>query len=418
MPKTTFDPDELEDRAGKVNKAAGRLDGIGSRVTSLANDLMGDPWAGGLASQLPGIFTDLPSIEADLHQTAKHITDTVGQYRDRQSGGPPSMSSWLSSTFGPAAPHLFQAGEKDLQSWWKKHGKDVQNAVKTDVNSIIPGVPLWNMAEDAGSWWQKNHMSALHNIALVSGLVAAGAGMVAALPIPGVDVVGGAVAEAAGVVNVGADVALEAYGDHSTATNVDLALAAGGLATGGVSRGLGKAAELAGNVSAAEKGVNDAAKAAESAKNAANEAAKSAEEASNAADTQDTIAKLSPGRNTLTQVLANKDAEVAASNAGTASQKVTEAGARLTEQNSVLARAQQAGSVGNQIKAGLKAATGVNVVGAFKTEVAAGHVLTEGSGTGVALANTGVVVANSIGAGDSAYTAASDIATPRPSGAP
>lgn len=260
MAKTTFDPDELDASAGKINKAAGQLDGIGSKVTSDANALAQDPWAGGLASQLPGIFTDLPSIKGDLQQTAKNIQSAVQEFELRTSG-----ASQPAPNFGAAFSQLGSAVHNDvhhLDSWYKQHKKDIQTV--------------------------------LQDTATVAGVVSAVAGIVALLPIPGVDVVAETVSETAGLVDVGADAALLATGDDSTAVKADMAAGIFGIATGGVGEELGKGAKLLsefrdakGAVTAAADGVKTAEKAASD----ASDAAKLAKNASEAATHDANVAK-------------------------------------------------------------------------------------------------------------------------------
>lgn len=408
MPKTAFDPDELSAAAGKLKGAAGKLHGIGTRATSAANDLTGDPQAGALASDSVSIFSDLSSLHGNLDQTAKDILGAVSRYQSQAQSGPPSPPSWLN--LGPTGNILYQAAAKDLQSWQKKHPINLtaglEDLTETALNGVVPGVPgatLWNAASsalgDAGSWWQKNHLSALQNIATVSGLVSAVAGGVAALPIPGVDVVAAAVAEGAGAVNVGADVALIAYGDRAKGVYVDLGLATAGLATGGVSRGLGKAAEMAGKVGDAEDAVKQSGKGVEAAKSAESDANEAAATARDTAKTQETLANLSPGRSRVNQVLANKDAEEAASQAKNASQNVTKATDALTNSQKNLEQVKAVTTRGNVIKQSLKAVPGVDFVRAAKAEIKAGQVAI----------TPGVVVSNLAGVGAGGAAAAIDM---------
>ena len=400
MPKTTFDPDELDDRSGRLNKAAGRLDGIGSRATSAASDLMGDPWAGALAAQVPGIFTNLPSIRDDLHETARSITATVQQYRDRQSGGPPSPPGWLASALGPAAPPLFQAADKDLQSWWKKHGHDIESAlhstVKSDVNNLIPGVPLWSMAStglhDAGTWYEQHRKTIqadLEKTAAISGMVAGAAGFVAMLPIPGVDVAAEALTEVAGVVNVGADAALLATGDDTPGVEADMAMAGFGLLTGGASRTLGEGAELVGDMRYAGD-AEKAAKDAEAARNAAaitrNEKVAKAVELDNQSKTP-VVGILARGKH----IAAEQEADRSLKNLVNA-----EADAKTAKQVAEEASQEAKPTVSRFVKA----ATGISTVSELKNGIKYGFTASEKlawHGGGLGLAQTGLQVAANVG---------------------
>jgi hypothetical protein len=138
----------------------------------------------------------------------------------------------------------------------------------------------------------------LEDVAQVTGTLSALAGLVAMLPIPGVDVVAAGLSETFGAIDLAADGALLLTGDDSRSVYEDMAMAGIGLASVGIARGLSKGAELVGGMREAREAVElaettrtaklteaqDAVDAFNSAKNVATNSASDAEAAQRAAD--------------------------------------------------------------------------------------------------------------------------------------
>lgn len=211
------------------------------------------------------------------------------------------------------------------------------------------------------------------DISEIAGVVSAVAALAALIPIPGFDIVADAISEGAGAVEGLADVIVIDTDDNAKErqdATKDLGLTLLGLATGGVSRVVGRGA------AAAEK-VADAGKELEEAKGAAKLADKGLQAAKDLVAKPYTAKDMAALASLPDAIRPGAEVELVAKSAAKARDALAAAGGKVSEAQAVLDKAGTALDDAKTFKKGTSAIDSflnVNIVRSFKNERAVGKV--------------------------------------------